>query len=84
LKVFRAGVKEEVDVRVDKTGKKSGVTEVNDFGSGRAGDFRSDFGNGIARDQDFARSCDAAGFDVEKARSVEDDCGRTSCWLGRC
>ncbi len=83
LKVFRAGVKEEMDVRVDKAGEKSGVTKVNDFGAGGAGDFGSDLGYGVARDQDFAWSCDLAGFDVEQARGVEDDCAGAWRRLGR-
>ena len=79
LKVFRTGVKEEVDMRIDKAGKKSGVAQVNDFGAGGAGDFRADFGYGVSRDQDFAWGCDVAGFHVEQARCVEDDCVRA--WL---
>jgi len=76
LKIFRTGVKEEVDVRVDKAGEKSGIAEINDFGAGGAGDFRADFGYGAAIDQDFAGGGDVSGFDVEQARGVKDDCVR--------
>ena len=75
-------MKEEVDVRVDKTREKSGVSEVNDFGARGAGDFRADLGYGVARDQDFARGCDVARFDIEQARGVEDDCVRVWCRSG--
>jgi hypothetical protein len=73
-----------VDVRVDKAGKESGAAQVNDFGAGGAGDFRADFGYGVANDQDFAGSNDAAGLDVEQARGVEDDCVRAWPRLGLC
>jgi hypothetical protein len=82
LKVFRAGMKEQVDVRVDKAGKKCGVTEVNDFGAGRARDFRADFNYGVARDKNFAGGGDMPGFDIEKARGVKDDCVRACGSLG--
>jgi hypothetical protein len=54
LKIFRARVKEEVDVRIDKSREKSGVAEIDDFGAGGAGNFRADFGYRVAIDQDFA------------------------------
>jgi hypothetical protein len=84
LKVLRTGVKEEVDVRVDKAGKKRGIAEVNDLSAGGARNFRADFDYGIARDQDFAGGRDVAGFDVEQARSVEDDCVRAWPRFGLC
>jgi hypothetical protein len=63
-------VEEEVDVGVDETREKSGVTEVDDFGVGGARDFGADFFDEIAFDENFAGSGDAAGFDVEEAGGV--------------
>ncbi len=73
LQIFGAGVEEEVDVGVDQAGEQGGVAEVDDFGVRRARDFRADFVDAVALDEDFAGSGDAAGFDVEQARGVEDD-----------
>jgi hypothetical protein len=83
LQVFRSGVEEEVDVRVDKAGKKRGVAEFNNFGAGGARDFRADFDYRFARDQNFAGGGDFAGFDVEQSRRVEDDWVCSWSGLGR-
>jgi hypothetical protein len=84
LKVLSARVEEEMDVRVDKAGKKSGVAEVNDFGSEGTRYFRADFDYSVARDQYLAGGCDVAGFYVKQARRVEDDCLRTWGKSGLC
>ena len=83
MKIFRTGVKEEVDVRVDKAWEKRGVAEFNDFGAGRARDFRAELGDRVARDQNFAGGGEFARFDVEQSRGVEDDCVRTGSRSGR-
>ena len=80
LQVFLAGMEEEVDVRVDEAGEKSGLAEVDYFRCGRTRDFRADFFYGVALDQDFAGGDDAAEFYVEQPRGMEDD--RVRSWRG--
>ena len=73
LQIFRAGMKEEMHVRVNQAGEKSGVAEIDHFRSGGVSDFCADFFYGVAFDRGFRRGDDAAGFYVEQACSVEDD-----------
>ena len=73
LHVFRTGMQEEVDVRVNQPGKKSAVSEIDDFCRRRARDFRADFFYDVGLDQDFAGGEEAARFYVQQARGVEDN-----------
>ncbi len=73
LQIFRAGMEEEMHVRVNQAGEKCRVAEVNHFRCGRPSDFRADFLYGISLDQDFAWGGDAAGFHVEEAGGMEHD-----------
>ncbi len=73
LKILRAGVKEEMDVRVDQAGKQSGITEVDYLSASWAGNFGAGFFDEIAFNENFARGDDLAGVDFEEARGVEND-----------
>src|SRR5271155_532058 len=66
-------MQEQVNVRINQAGEKSGIAEVNDLRIGWLGYFCADFFYYVAFDEDFAGSGDAAGFDVEQAGGVEDD-----------
>src|SRR5271155_1891019 len=66
-------MQEQVNVRINQAGEKSGIAEVNDLRIGWLGYFCADFFYYVAFDEDFAGGGDAAGFDVEQAGGVEDD-----------
>ena len=71
LQIFRAGMEEEVDVRVDEAGEQGGVAEVDDFRAcGR--DFGADFFDASPWMR-ISPGGDAAGLDVEQAGGVQDD-----------
>ena len=73
LQIFGAGMEEEVNVGVDEAGEEGGVAEVEDFGVRGPRNFCADFFDEVAVDENFAGGSDAAGFDVEQARGVEDE-----------
>ena len=77
LQIFRAGMQEEVDVRVDQAGEKCGVAEIDEFGGVRVIHLGADFYDESALDEDFPGSNGAASFYVEQARGVEDDGARS-------
>jgi hypothetical protein len=76
LQVFRAGMQEEMDVRVDEAGKQGAVAEVDDFRALRMKDRRADGADAVALDQNFARLKQGSGFHLEQARGVQDDGSR--------
>ncbi len=73
LQVLRAGMKEQVNVRVNQPGHKRDVTQVDDLGARRPADFRPGLGDALALHEHLARRDDLAALDVEHARGVQDD-----------
>ena len=57
-------------MRVDQTGEKGGISEINDLDARRASDLCADFDDDVAFDQDFAGRGDAAGFNIKQTRGV--------------
>ena len=68
-----AGVKEEVDVRVDEAGEEGAIAEVDDFGVGRAFEVRAYVGDAVVLDEDFARGEISTGVDLQEAGGVQED-----------
>ena len=76
LQVFRAGMQEEMNVRVDEAGQQGCVAEVDDLCTLRMLDGLADGANALALNQNFAGLEDDASIDLEQAGRVEDDgCG---------
>jgi hypothetical protein len=74
-----------MNVGIDEPGHKGTVTEVDDFGSRRTTNGASNLHDAVSLDEDFAGLDDLSGFDVKKARGVEDDGMRSrSSRLGEC
>lgn len=67
-----------MDVRVDQTGHKSPISEIDDLRIGRMFYRGPDFGDAIAFDENLARFDDLPGFDIEHTRGVEHDGARRS------
>jgi hypothetical protein len=63
-------MKEQVHVGVNQAGEKRAVAEIDDFGARRMGDFGAHFFYFVTLHEYFAWSGNAAGLDVEQARSV--------------
>ena len=62
-----------MNVRVDETGKKRDIAEIEELrGSGML-DAGTDFNDAVALNKHLAGGNDFAGFDVEQPRGVEND-----------
>ncbi len=73
LQIFRTGMQEEMDVRVDQPGHQGDVAEIDDLGSRGMADVRSGFDDALTLNQDFTGSDDLSVFDIEHARGVQND-----------
>src|ERR1700722_3273000 len=82
LQIFRAGMQEKVDVRVDEAGQQSGVAEIDELRFVRVRHMRADFHDEFALNQNFAGRDGATGFDVEQVCSVKDNGTRRGSGLG--
>ena len=78
LQVFRAGVKEKMDVSVDQAGEQGAVAEVDNIGSGGMLDRGSDLEDAVALNQNFGGRDDLAGLHAEQTGGVENDGGLIS------
>lgn len=70
LQIFGARMQEKMDMGVDETGHESGVAEIEDFGGWRMLDRRTDFGDPVVLNKDFARGDYFPILDIENARGV--------------
>lgn len=62
-----------MDVGIDESGHKRDVAEIKKFGVLRMFYGGTEFGDAIILDEDFTRSDEFAGFDLEKAGGVKND-----------
>ncbi len=75
LQVLRAGMQEQMHVRVDETGEQRGVAEVDDVRALRMIDGCAHGLDALALDENLAGLKDVAGVHLEKTRGVEHDGG---------
>ena len=75
LKVFRAGVQEQMDVHIDKARHQGAVAKVDGRGAIRMPDFDSGFRDSISLNKERAGSQHATSLDIQKAAGVEHGCG---------
>ena len=73
LQILRAGMQEQVHVRVDEAGQKSGIAEIDDLRVRRVVDRNAHGLDALAYDENFAGLEDVAGIDLKQPRRVEDD-----------
>ncbi len=78
LQIFGSGVEEEMDVGVDQSGHQRGIAKIDGLRSSRVSYRGAGGDNLLPFDQDFSGGKDAAGFDVEQARGMENDGMRRS------
>ena len=78
LKIFGSGVEEEMDVGVDQPRHQRGIAKIDGLRSCRVGYGGAGGDNLLSFDQDFSGGKNAAGFDVEQARGMENDGVRRS------
>ncbi len=76
LQIFRAGMQEQMDMRVDQAGEQRAVAKIDDLRARGMGDGRAHFDDAFAAHQHFAGRDNAAGFDIDQARGVKYDGAR--------
>ena len=73
LQVLRAGMQEQVHMRVDQAGQQRAIAQVDDLRAGRMGDRGAGFDDAVVLHQHLTGRKIAPGFDIQHARRVQHD-----------